>query len=79
MARKKVETRIPTSFDMWLACHLLTLSYVESLRLNVLLIIDAYVKQDFISIVYTLDLRKYWFELITMGLTEEERNELVNK
>ena len=78
MSEFKDNFRVPTTFEMWLACSLLTLSYNDALRLNVAYIIDAYVKDLVIDVKYMLGLRGWWYESIIRGLTKGQINELVN-
>jgi len=79
MARKKVVLRVPTRFEYWLACQKLTIhpELKEAFRLYD--VIGAYINLNPIPERLLLDLRRYWLNLLTMGLTEEEIDELVNK
>jgi len=79
MARKKVEKKIPSTLEMYLACERLMLipDFKECKVLYT--IIGGNVLSEPIDVRILMDLRRSWLKVITMGLTEEERNELVNK
>jgi len=79
MARKKVEERIPSMLDLWLACDMLNKTYHYISLQDLYVIIGGYVMNNRIDSRLILKLRKAWLKVITLGLTEEERNELVNK
>ena len=78
MAKIRNETRVPTSFEMYLACELLLLNLSHINRLHLSLIIEAHCLNKPISPQFTEELRKHWFYIITLGLTNEQINELVN-
>jgi len=78
MARKKVEKRVPSTLEMYLACERLMLipDFKECQALYN--IIGGNILSEPIDVHLLMDLRRSWLKVITMGLTEEERNELVN-
>jgi len=79
MARKKIVVIVPSSFDLWLACEMLDKSTLYMSQIELYAIIGGYVMNKVIDRRMLLKLRKAWFQIITLGLTEEEQNELVNK
>jgi len=79
MARKKVVKRIPTHFENWLACNRLGVVFSGNEAKELYTIIDGFVLDKPIDTQLLMNLRKYWYKVLTMGLTKEQIDELVNK
>lgn len=79
MAKKQIEMKIPSRLDLWLSCELLVQPAYRDRDLDLYVIIGGHIMNREVNQDFMLQLRKTWFKLIIRGLTEEERNELVNK
>jgi len=79
MAQLKNDRYVPSIFEMYLACELLNMRLHHVSNIDLLNIIEAHVRNVPLLADYTMDLRKHWFQMLILGLSKEEVNELVNK
>lgn len=78
MAKIRNETRVPTSFEMYLACEFLNMKRGYRESIDCLNILEAHIRNVPLLEDYMYRLRKEWYKMIIMGLTKDQINELVN-